>query len=389
MSDMTTKQMNFLQNTSDAFIENLEVIATRRSSIEILWRTSFTTAVNFSGYRVHYQKIASSYIQYGPRLSPTVHSFEVQNLVPDTYYNICLSMLRNNTSTSEKCVMASTQSWELPVSVGSSIGAVLALAMIVMLILVIRCRPTALCKRKPKIKASKYDTMSSHCDDDVFEFSPSVTQAAENNTNSEDPNDVLGCQNKHLNADGKGNRDSASGAIPKVPRTNINDRSKQKLYHSHAKYGVAYDQTNGVSKQRERRDTHKTNSHYHDNAIILHVNGDSHQMHDDGVKGDNFSASCSNVAPIHRKYKIADDHQSLDNSISDTSTNIQGESLQKEHNDRIKMLLSFPNADSSAESLNNEYELTNRFEISDSAEGNDIKLKYNETSFEEAIGQPK
>jgi hypothetical protein len=48
-------------------------------------------------------------------------------------------MKRNDTTQIiQKCVDASTSSWHIPVSIGSSIGAVLALSMIVLVILLLR-----------------------------------------------------------------------------------------------------------------------------------------------------------------------------------------------------------------------------------------------------------
>ena len=40
------------------------------------------------GFRVHYQKVASSYVQYSHFLPPSVGSYSINNLVADTYYKV-------------------------------------------------------------------------------------------------------------------------------------------------------------------------------------------------------------------------------------------------------------------------------------------------------------
>lgn len=161
------------------YIESVEVASTTTSSVEIIWRINAETMANILWYCVHYQKVASSYIQYGPNLQPSVHSYKVQNLVADTYYRLCVVMKRNDTTQIiQKCVDASTSSWHIPVSIGSSIGAVLALSMIVLVILLLRWPSVVHWRGKQKGCARKYDSMSSHFNEDLYDFSESVTMTA-------------------------------------------------------------------------------------------------------------------------------------------------------------------------------------------------------------------
>ncbi|XP_076464146.1 uncharacterized protein LOC143296210 [Babylonia areolata] len=121
------------------------------------------------GYRVHYQKVASSYVQYSHFLSPSVSSYSINNLVADTFYKVCVVMYRNDTSSPDRqCLDASTTSWHIPVSIGSSIGAVLALSIIVLIVLLSRCPSIARRhhhhhhhSRASASESSKYDSMTS------------------------------------------------------------------------------------------------------------------------------------------------------------------------------------------------------------------------------------
>ena len=92
-------------------------------------------------------------------------------------------MYRNDSSLTRNCVDASTSSWHIPVSIGSSIGALLALSIIVLIVLLSRCPSMVGHPRPSNSESSKYDSMTSsryhddqsdtttHChdhDDDVF-----------------------------------------------------------------------------------------------------------------------------------------------------------------------------------------------------------------------------
>lgn len=77
-------------------------------------------------------------------------------------------MYRNDTNIPVKeCVDASTTSWHIPVSIGSSIGAVLALSIIVFIVMLSRCPSLVRQPRTAAAESSKYDSMSSHYHDDT------------------------------------------------------------------------------------------------------------------------------------------------------------------------------------------------------------------------------
>ncbi|CAC5411271.1 unnamed protein product [Mytilus coruscus] len=328
---LVASTMSSVQNISHIFIDNLQVTESKRSSIEILWRATVQSPLNLLGYRVHYQKIASSYIQYGPRLPPTDHSYNVNNLVPDTYYKICLSMLRNDSSPNQKCVTASTQSWDLPVSVGSSIGAVLALAMIVLLILMIRCKSVLRCKRKQH--KSNYDTVSPHCNDNVFNFSEThVDDDAEPQTDFQ-----VNDQKPRTIHDQGG---TVSSVIPKVLSTD-HGHSKHNLKCNcgiHDKYGS---NPNGFVQQRDitpKTYTNRYHDHYHDNAIILHVHGNSSP--DNETQSSHLSSGSK-----HNDQVI-------------THSTIESNDLEDTFSDQTDIFLTFPNADSISTSTVEDLEMT-------------------------------
>lgn len=87
-----------------------------------------------------------------------------------------MTMYYNDTSVPLKeCVDASTTSWHIPVSIGSSIGAVLALSIIVLIVLLSRCHGLARQPRTAAAESSKHDSMSSHFPDDRYEMSDTTT----------------------------------------------------------------------------------------------------------------------------------------------------------------------------------------------------------------------
>lgn len=90
-------------------------------------------------------------------------------------------MYRNGTSSPDRdCVDASTSSWHIPVSIGSSIGAVLALSIIVLIVLLSRCPSLMRHQRASASESSKYDSMtSSRYHDDHNDLSDTTTHCAD------------------------------------------------------------------------------------------------------------------------------------------------------------------------------------------------------------------
>ncbi|XP_052808560.1 uncharacterized protein LOC128237246 [Mya arenaria] len=169
----------------DSFVETFDVLSSTSSSIQVGWKLRAANIPLVQQFQVHYQKVASKYIQYGPLLHSKEREYEVGNLVADTYYKVCLVVYRSNTTDYRECTDASTTNWQLPVSVGSSIGAVLALSVIVLIVLLSKCKVPLRYRGKKSKSSTRYDTISSMYHDDQFEFSETVTHGNDDDFVSE------------------------------------------------------------------------------------------------------------------------------------------------------------------------------------------------------------
>lgn len=289
------------------YIDAVEVTSTSTSSVGILWNINPETQSNVLGYRVHYQKIASSYIQYGPHLSPTVFSYTIDNLVADTYYRICLMMLRNDTTSTQKCVDASTRSWHIPVSIGSSIGAILALSMIVLVILLLRWPSSVQWKRRQR--SQNYNSMSSHFNDDYNDFSESVTMTAGHDEMFSDQSEgyileiPLHCyHDKPCN----GNTNYVLHAVHPRKESVSSIHKHSGTYHLHCQHAIhspACPLANGAVPGDHHADDlhqdlnhnhhHQCNRHSHDDSVILHANSE-----EDEEEADEQILPHANTEPI-------------------------------------------------------------------------------------------
>jgi len=174
----------------DSFLDTFGVASSTASSIHVGWHIKPLNIPFVEGFRVHYQKIASTYIQYGPKLRSSESEYDISNLVADTYYKVCLVVYRNDSNPYRECTDASTTNWQLPVSIGSSIGAVLALSMIVLIVLLSRCHFPLKYRGQKSKRSNKYDTISSTYHDDQYEFSETVTHGNEDDFTSEFDDDM-------------------------------------------------------------------------------------------------------------------------------------------------------------------------------------------------------
>ncbi|XP_052791051.1 uncharacterized protein LOC128225071 [Mya arenaria] len=145
----------------DSFVETFDVISSTASSIQVGWELREANITLVRQFQVHYQKVASDYLQYGPLLHASARDFKVGNLVADTYYKVCLVVFGSNKMDYRQCTEASTTNWQLPISVGSSIGALLALSVIVLIVLLSRCKFSSRNGGKKSKSSTRYDTMTS------------------------------------------------------------------------------------------------------------------------------------------------------------------------------------------------------------------------------------
>lgn len=172
--------MDEISSTRPESSTTFQVFSSTASSLHLKWHVTLDIAPFIQAFRIHYQKMESTYIQYSSMLSATTTEYWIKSLVADTYYNVCLVQYRNDTKPIRECIDASTTKWHIPVSIGSSIGAVLALSMIVLIVLLSRCSAVVKLRRKASKGQKKYNSMSQHYHtDEHYDFSDTVTNGHE------------------------------------------------------------------------------------------------------------------------------------------------------------------------------------------------------------------
>ena len=285
----------------ESFLDTFEVSSSTASAIQMAWHIRASNIPFVEGFRVHYQKVASTYIQYGPKLHPSDNEYEIGNLVADTYYKVCLVVFRNDSIPFRECTDASTTNWQVPVSIGSSIGAVLALSMIVFIVLLSRCQIPLKYRRKKSKRSQKYDTISSNYHDDQYEFSETVTHGPDEDYNSEFDHDDEGYYNE-------------------VSPTEPPRRTKQLMSE---KPGIP----NGLSKCHVH--PHQFGHHHsqHRNSLGRIQNSSSHsharQFRAYSIQADGnvcfFNQPCSPLAKDPRKHTFDRDSRHYDDVYHDCS----------------------------------------------------------------------
>lgn len=344
------------------YIDAVEVSSTTTSSVEILWRINTQTMSNVLGYRVHYQKIASSYIRYGPHLSSNTHEYNVQNLVADTYYRLCLMMYRNDTSPIQKCVDASTRSWHIPVSIGSSIGAVLALSMIVLVILLLRWPSVINWRDKKKGSARKYDSMSSHCNDDLYDFSESITITA--------GHDELFS-------------DQSEGYVLELPPHAHIHQCNGNTFILHS---GTHQKSSLVSTSKHSNQNSIQNGHHHHHHCHVPC-GHHSQLHENQVNGDTLHGDHQNGDTIHHSHQQSSIMQDLNHNHHHGDPIILQDNDESDPEMDVKQKSGLPHAHTEPILPSTDFY---EFEMQDIREVNNmpqpiVKRKYLETSIDDDI----
>ncbi|CAH1788799.1 unnamed protein product, partial [Owenia fusiformis] len=142
-------------------LDALRVESSDTSSIYINWSLNSLYSDTVIGYKVHYQAQGEGVIKYSTLLENTEDEFGIENLQAGTHYKVCVAVFRENIRPMHQCIDASTTSWQIPVSIGSSIGAILALMIIVLVVAVARCQNTGK-KGKRARGSSRYDSMGEY-----------------------------------------------------------------------------------------------------------------------------------------------------------------------------------------------------------------------------------
>ena len=116
----------------------VRVASSTKDSVHVKWYPASDThqSLKVHGYDVSYQALESTVVQYSQKLPSDKHDYNIKQLHEDTAYNVCIRVY-TNVSTHAKansehsnCIQATTRSDSLHVALGSTLGAFLALAII-------------------------------------------------------------------------------------------------------------------------------------------------------------------------------------------------------------------------------------------------------------------
>ncbi|XP_074658728.1 uncharacterized protein LOC141911638 [Tubulanus polymorphus] len=153
--------LNTMSTTAGpSIVQFLELASASATTINIRWAITREFTVNLIGAKVHYQRYGSTLVKYSDLLPPESTNYSIDKLLANTNYKICLALYNNSSSVdspSRHCMDAMTTTWHIPVSIGSSIGAFLALAIIVLIVLMSQCKQRHMTNRVRR-KSSRYDS---------------------------------------------------------------------------------------------------------------------------------------------------------------------------------------------------------------------------------------
>lgn len=134
----------------DAVLRFIEISSTTKDSLLVTWTVRKDPVMIVSGYRIGYQALGSSVVQFTQKLRPLVTRYDITNLHENTVYNVCVEVISNASSVPAEdiekakdfrdlwgalCVTGTTNSDSLSVALGSTVGAFVALAVIVFFVL--------------------------------------------------------------------------------------------------------------------------------------------------------------------------------------------------------------------------------------------------------------
>ncbi|XP_064647835.1 uncharacterized protein LOC135500349 [Lineus longissimus] len=154
MSEMTTTAL-------PTVMQALELVSTSSSTIKLKWAYNEYFYPNLISSQVYIQRHDSTHIDYSAMMGTDVTSYTIKNLQVNTHYKVCLAVYNDDAldlpSPERNCLDAMTTAWHIPVSIGSSIGAVLAFAIIVLIVLISQCKAKSF-QSVHRRKSSRYDS---------------------------------------------------------------------------------------------------------------------------------------------------------------------------------------------------------------------------------------
>jgi hypothetical protein len=142
-------------------MQALELVSTSSSTIKLKWAYNDYFYPNLISSQVYIQRHDSTHIDYSAMMGTDVMEYTIKNLQVNTHYKVCLAVYNDDEldlpSPERNCLDAMTTAWHIPVSIGSSIGAVLAFAIIVLIVLISQCKAKGF-QNVHRRKSSRYDS---------------------------------------------------------------------------------------------------------------------------------------------------------------------------------------------------------------------------------------
>ena len=127
-------------------LHSIDVVSATSNGLHISWSIDSIHYPGVEGFRVFYKEAQSLYTQESGILPAQTNDYKIDHLFSGKEYKVCVSVYRNSTTPVDECILATTTKWHIPVSIGSSIGAFIALAFIVLMVMLARCKAK---KKKP------------------------------------------------------------------------------------------------------------------------------------------------------------------------------------------------------------------------------------------------
>ena len=121
-----------------SIIQSLQLLSSAKDSLYIRWDVDEYARQYVDSYKVSYQAIGSTVVQYSHRLPASETTYDITQLHENTYYSICVKVSVNLASVeqTQHCINVTTSIDSLSVALGSTFGAFLALGIIVFFVFI-------------------------------------------------------------------------------------------------------------------------------------------------------------------------------------------------------------------------------------------------------------
>lgn len=131
---------------TDPVVPFVEISSATKDALVVNWIAHRNPQRTVTGYRIGYQAVGSSVVQFVNSLSPVPTLYEITNLHENTVYNVCVEALTANVSSVAEdegprrpsplrwgtvCATGATNAESVSVVLGSGVGAFLAIAVVV------------------------------------------------------------------------------------------------------------------------------------------------------------------------------------------------------------------------------------------------------------------